>query len=229
MCYKVLEFLSALKANNNREWFENQRNTYETVRSDLTAFTRELLAGIAIFDPEAAQNDPRKCMFRINRDLRFSPDKSPYKTYMSVFMAPGGRKSGNAGYYLHLEPESSFIAAGVYAPSAEVLKAIGYEIHDDAEKFISIVQQPVFRKTFGQLLDEKLKRPPRGFPPEFPHIEWLKYKHYVVDHPLADHKTKDADLLHYIIAVFEKANPFVRYLNAAIAGRENQDNRKLIF
>lgn len=229
MCYKILDFLAALKANNNREWFETHRDTYQEVRTELVAFTSEMLTNIAKFDPLTGQNDPRKCIFRINRDLRFSSDKSPYKTHMSVFMAPEGRKSGNAGYYLHLEPENSFIAAGVYGPPAEVLKAIRQEIYFDAENFISIVQQPAFKKTFGPLLNEKLKRPPRGFPADFAHIEWLKYKHYVVDSPLADQKTKDADLLNYIITIFETAAPFVRYLNAAIAQPENQDDRKLFF
>lgn len=229
MYNRILTFLAALKANNNRAWFETNRETYHTVRAELKAFTAELLAGIARFDSEAAQNDPSACMFRINRDLRFSPDKSPYKTYMSVFMAPAGRKSGNAGYYLHLEPDGSFIAAGVYAPSAEVLRAIRQEIYFDAENFISMVQQPIFKKTFGHLLNEKLKRLPRGFPVDFPHTGWLKYKHYVVDSPLTDQNTKDTDLLNHTTSVFETAAPFVRYLNAAISRRVNLDNRKLFF
>ncbi len=217
---KVLSFLHSLKEHNNKEWFEAHRDDYAQARTELLNLTSAMLKGISYFDPEAAVNEPSKCIFRINRDVRFSKDKSPYKTHMSAYMAPGGKKSDKAGYYLHLEPNSSFVAAGVYSPEKEALLAIRREIYYNAAAFGAVIEDDDFLKTFGGMMDEKLIRPPKGFPSDFPHIEWLKYKHYIVSVNMADEELKNTDTVKDILSIFQKACPFNAFLNKAISMKE---------
>lgn len=217
---KVLPFLRSLRENNTKEWFEAHRDEYEQARTEVLNLTSAMLKGISQFDPEAARNEPAKCLFRIYRDVRFAKDKSPYKTYMSAYMAPGGKKSDKPGYYLHLEPGNSFAAAGVYSPEKEALLAVRREIYYHPNAFKSIIEQADFSKTFGELMDEKLIRPPKGFPADFPHIEWLKYKHYIVSVNLPDERFENADILNDILKIFQKAHPFNAFLNKAIAMKE---------
>jgi uncharacterized protein (TIGR02453 family) len=217
---KVLSFLRSLKENNSKEWFEANRSIYNQAQQELLGLTANMLKGISAFDPEVAKNDPAKCLFRIYRDVRFSKDKSPYKTYMSAYMAPGGKKSDKAGYYLHLEPGSSFVAAGVYSPEKEALQAVRQEIYYHPNEFESIIEEADFMKTFGTLMDEKLIRPPKGFPADFHRIEWLKYKHYIVSVNMPDQRFDNADILKEVLNIFEKAVPFNAFLNKAISMKD---------
>ncbi len=221
----VLEFLTALGANNNREWFEENRPKYEQSRKIMLDLTKELLSDLALYDQEAALNKPEKCLFRIYRDVRFSKDKSPYKTHMGIFMAPGGNNAGNAGYYLHIEPQKSFLGAGVYAPAKEALLAVRREIYYNTDTFLSIVQDEAFKNAFGELMDEKLLRPPKDFPADFPHIEWLKYKHYAVGANLTNEAVKSADFVDVVKANFRLASAFNNFLNKALKMDENQTYR----
>lgn len=217
---KVLSFLQSLKEHNTREWFEANRDAYEQARTELLNLTSAMLKGVSYFDPEAAINEPSKCIFRIYRDVRFSKDKVPYKTYMSAYMAPGGKKSEKAGYYLHLEPGSSFVAAGIYAPEKEALLAVRREIYYHADDFKSILEKADFSKMFGGLMDEKLIRPPKDFPADFPYIDWLKYKHYIVSVNMTDEKLISADIVENILNIFQKAHPFNAFLNKAISMKD---------
>jgi uncharacterized protein (TIGR02453 family) len=163
---------------------------------------------------------PNTCLFRINRDVRFSKNKNPYKTYAGIYMAPGGRNSGNAGFYIHIEPSKSFIGGGVYGPEPNVLKAIRREIYFNAAAFKQIVLNEGFQKTFGQLMDERLKRPPKGFPADFPDMEWLKYKHFVVSHSISNEDIGFDKLLNISVKVCGQMNPFIDFLNHAILNVE---------
>jgi uncharacterized protein (TIGR02453 family) len=216
MIAKVFTFLEKLKLNNNRDWFNQNKHLYDEARLEFSTLLGQIISGIATFDSEAGLNQPDKCIFRIYRDVRFSHNKLPYKTNMGAYIAAGGRKTEKAGYYIHLDPEGSFLGAGIYSPEAKTLQAIRQEIYFNPKPFISIVEDPGFLERFGQLIDEKLVRPPKGFSPEFQHIEMLKYKHYVAAVDLTKDKLYSTDLVHFTIDSFRTASPLVHFLNHAI-------------
>jgi len=217
---KIIPFLNELKEHNHKSWFDENRDTYQEARVELLDFVEHLLKQLSPANPWVLALKPNTCLFRINRDVRFSKNKDPYKTHTGIFIAPGGRSSGNAGFYLHLEPSNSFIGGGVYGPEPQVLKAIRQEIYFNSTAFKHIVLDEGFQKTFGQLMDERLKRPPKGFPADFPDIEWLKYKHYVVSHVISNGNLDFDKLLDISVNVCKQMNPFVDFLNHAIQNSE---------
>ncbi|MDA3942364.1 MAG: DUF2461 domain-containing protein [Bacteroidetes bacterium] len=217
MSLKIIPFLAELAQNNHKDWFDEHRNQYDTARTELVELVSEMLNALSPIEPWVSILSPSKCIFRINRDVRFSNNKEPYKTGIGVFIAPGGRSAGNAGYYLHIEPGKSFIGGGIYAPSPEVLKAIRQEIYYNAADFLSIINHPGFKEKYGEMLDERLKRPPKGFPADFDYVELLKYKHYVVSHPLVlDHYSRES-MIENLMPYFAEINHFVRFLNESIS------------
>ena len=121
---KVIQFLNELSENNNREWFQKNKKWYDESREKVLFLTEVVINEIRKFDPDVPLLEPKDCLFRIFRDVRFSHDKSPYKTNFGSFIAKGGRKSSYAGYYFHIEPSGSFVGGGIYMPAAEPLKAI---------------------------------------------------------------------------------------------------------
>ncbi|MBZ0243347.1 MAG: DUF2461 domain-containing protein, partial [Bacteroidales bacterium] len=193
---------------------------YKLAREELVGFTAELLEILSHSNPWVSVLNPSKCLYRINRDIRFSNDKTPYKTAAGIFIAPGGRSAGNAGYYLHIEPGDSFIGGGIYAPQAAVLRAIRQEIYFNSDSFIQILNAPAFKENFGQMMDERLKRPPKGFPADFKHIELLKYKHFVVSHPLGQETFSDKKAAGKLLPFFKAQGDFIAFLNKAIANSE---------
>jgi len=215
---ELLDFLKNLRENNNKEWFHAQKPVYQSVRREFEAYVGLLIAGIAGFDEGVKSLDPKSCMFRINRDIRFSNDKSPYKKNFGAFIAPGGRKGGNAGYYLHIEAGASFAAGGVYMPSSAALKAIRNEIYHHVDEFIEILNEPGFKKHFGELDPiEKLKTAPKGFPKDFEQIDLLNHKHYTASKPLSDELVTSESLTDEILGAFEALYPMNYFLNEAIS------------
>lgn len=213
---KIIPFLLELAENNNKNWFDEHRDEYQEARLEVLDLVEKLLKQLSYTTPWVTTIKPSSCLFRINRDIRFSKNKEPYKTHTGIFIAPGGRSSGNPGFYLHIEPSNSFIGGGLYAPDPKVLQAIRQEIYFNAAEFKQIVLDKVFNQTFGDLMDEQLKRPPKGFPADFPDIEWLKYKHYVVSHTLDDSFLEFDKLLKTSMDTFLKMHPFIAFLNQAI-------------
>lgn len=132
----VIEFLSGLKANNNREWFQANKNQYEESREKILFITELLINEIRKFDKDIPAMDPKDCLFRIYRDVRFSHDKQPYKTHFGSYIARGGRKSTRAGYYFHIDPDASFLGGGIYMPESNVIKALRNAIYEQPEVFI---------------------------------------------------------------------------------------------
>ena len=213
----LLDFLKDLRENNHKEWFHAHKPVYQSVRKEFEAYVGLLIAGIARFDDSVKNLDPKNCIFRINRDIRFSKDKSPYKTNFGAFIAPGGRKGGYGGYYLHIEPGASFVAGGVYMPSSPALKAIRHEIYHYVDEFIEILEDPAFRKHFGELDPiEKLKTAPKGFPKDFEHIDLLNHKHYTASKPLSDELVTSESLTDEVLGAFEALYPMNYFLNEAI-------------
>ena len=214
----IIEYLTLLKANNNKEWFNDNKAVYNNAKKYFETVVQKLINEIALFDPEIGYPDVKKCIFRINRDIRFSKDKSPYKTNFGGFILKGGRNSGNAGYYLHLSPEGSFIAGGSYMPENETLRNIRMDIVQHIDEFINIVENKDFKKTFGEIEGDKLKNLPKGFPEDFTYPELIKYKSYSVITDLSDEQIKlvEPDFLKLVVDTFKKMTPFIQFLNRAI-------------
>ena len=176
----TFDFLKDLKKNNYREWFQANSKRYDAASGEFLNLVSAIVKDLMTFDPEIGSINPKDAVFRIYRDVRFSSDKSPYKTHMGAYFVKGGKQSGNAGYYLHLDPEGSFAAGGVWQPLPDILKAVRTEIYENLDEFKSIIRNEVFIDTFGEIEGEKLKIPPKGFPKEFPGMELLIYKSYTV-------------------------------------------------
>lgn len=214
---ETFQFLRQLKQNNYREWFDQNRTHYAIAKKEVETFIDRVILEIAAFDREAAQTTAKASMFRINRDIRFSTNKEPYKTNMGAFMAKGGRKGINAGYYIHIEPGSCFLAGGIYMPSGPMLKAIREEIYHGIDEFREIILHPDFVKHFGDHIGEdSLKSAPRGFPSEFPYMDYLKYRSYTVYKNEPDPVYLKPGFIDEVITVFRAMEPFNRFLNRAV-------------
>ncbi|MDD5507136.1 MAG: DUF2461 domain-containing protein [Bacteroidales bacterium] len=212
---KILEFLGELKQNNTREWFSENKSRFEVVRSDFEAFINRLIPEVYKFDPGIGLVSARDCMFRIYKDIRFSKDKSPYKTNFGAFIAENGRKSVKAGYYVHLDSEESFLGGGMYMPSPDILRRVRQEIYFNAEALNRILEEKDFREIYGGIhdMEDKLKNPPRDYPVDFRYIELLKHKSYSVWHTLSPDALKSGTLLEDIACKFSAMAPFNAYLN----------------
>lgn len=173
------QFLSELKNNNTKDWFDANRKRYELLRKSWIAFINELIKEIAHFDPDFGRLDGKDCIFRINKDIRFSKDKSPYKTNFGASINLGGKKEFIGGYYLHFAPEERFCAGGIYMPSPEKLAAMRQEIDYNFDDFLKIVQNQSALKRFKALEGEKLSRPPKGYDAANPAIDFLKMKSFI--------------------------------------------------
>ncbi len=213
----TLKFLKALKSNNSREWMDAHKGDYQKARTELLTLAETLIHGLASYDSSVAELTPASCVFRINRDIRFSKDKSPYKTNMGIYITPGGRNSGCAGYYVHLQPQhKSFIAGGIYEPAPLTLRMIRQEIDYNAEELTQIMQAPHFRRLFGELQGAALKNAPRGYDAAHPHIALLRMKSFIATHPTNDSTVARPDFAAYVLEAFEAIVPLVRFLNSAI-------------
>lgn len=213
---EVFSFLSELRLNNNREWFDENRHRYDESRKKVLFLTEKVINEIRSFDPEIEDITAKDCMFRIFRDVRFSNDKTPYKVNMGSFIARGGRKSVGAGYYFHIEPGGSFVGGGAYCPPADVLKAIRTEIFDHPEVFKGLINSESFAKVYTEMYDDRLKTPPKGFPKEFPDIDLLKYKSYAFTSRVADSEVLEGDFASKIVFAFKELAPVNHFINIAI-------------
>lgn len=219
MAYKnILDFLRQLKKNNNREWFTENKPKFIVAKDEFETETKTLLDGIAKFDAKLEGVQPKDCIYRIYRDVRFGKDKTPYKTNFGAVMAEGGRKSGKAFYYLQIEPGgNTFVAGGLYMPPADQLKKIRQEIDYNAEDLQKILKQNSFKQQFPTMEGDKLKKAPKGYSPEDPNIELLKHKSYIIVHRFTDKEILDASFNKTCIKLFKLMKPFNDFLNTAIS------------
>jgi uncharacterized protein (TIGR02453 family) len=214
---ETFRFLQQLRLNNDKAWFDANRNLYSQLRGEFEDFLNIVIREISQFDREAAQTTAKASIFRINRDIRFSNDKQPYKTNFGAFIAKGGRKGINSGYYIHVEPGECFLAGGIYMPSAPMLKAIRDEIYENIDAFKGIINSPSFVKHFGNRIgEEKLKSVPRGYPKDFADIDYLKYKSYTVLKSEPDGIYQKPDFIKEVKEVFRAMAPFNQFLNQAV-------------
>lgn len=214
----LIPFLTELRDNNNREWFAENKSRYDFLRLTLNKFIEKLIVNMQLIDNDLRGISPSDCTFRIYRDVRFSADKSPYKSNMGAWLVRGGKKSNFAGYYLHLEPDNCFVAGGLYMPPAPVLKAVRTDIYENIEEFTPIMFEPEFAKTYGDLdRDDTLSRPPKGFSADFEHIDWIKLKSFTVSSPFEKpYPTTEDELLEIVLRKFTVLKPFNVHLNKIV-------------
>ena len=213
---EVLNFLSALKENNNKDWFDQNRDRYQECRKKIFFLTEMIIQEVGKFDSEIGAQHPKDCVFRIFRDVRFSNDKTPYKTNMGSFIAKGGRKSVTAGYYLHIEPGASFVGGGSYCPPADALKAFRTEIFDHPDDFKKLIHDESFLKVYPTMYDDQLKTAPKGFPKDFRDIDLLKYKSFAFTSGLDDSVVTSEAFVEKVVASMKTLYPANRFLNSAL-------------
>ena len=213
----TIQFLKSLHKNNNREWFLKNKSSYEAAKDNYLNFVEEVLLSIRKFDPSLSELVPKQCVFRINRDVRFSKNKDPYKNNFGASFSKGAKKINAAGYYFHLEPGASFIGGGLWMPEAHDLQKIRQEIDYSFKEFKTIIGDAKFKNTFGALTKEaKLSRPPKGYDMDNPAIEYLKLKSYTAVVPITDKEVLDVNLVKHTLTVFKTLSPLVQFLNRAI-------------
>jgi uncharacterized protein (TIGR02453 family) len=211
-----LQFLTDLKKHNNKEWFDANRKRYDAAKEDIYATIEKLIPAIGTFDKAIAQLQLKDCVFRINRDIRFAKDKTPYKTNIAGYFAQGGKKSDAAGFYMHIEPGKSFLACGCWWPEAPLLSKIRQEIDYNFDDFKKTITTKKFKDTFGAVeTKDTLQRAPKGYEETNPAMEFLKLKSFVITKALTDEEIQHKDLIKNITAVYKAAKPFVDFLNTA--------------
>ena len=210
----TLLFLKDLHKNNNREWFNENKDRYRAAHTNVADFVEVLIEEIGKFDEEILRTDAKKALFRIYRDVRFSKDKSPYKTNFGAGLGMG---KGNriSGYYLHIEPGKSFLAGGVYQPDTTVLKEIRKEISINSNEFLSILEQDEFRNNFrGLSVEQKLQRVPVGFEKDDPMAEFLKLKNFIVVHPVSNEALMKENAAKNFAQIYKSIKPLNDFLRA---------------
>jgi len=225
----ALAFLRALKRNNRREWFQANRETYDhEILAPLRLLVEEMDVRFGRFAPEMA-GDPKRSVFRIHRDVRFSKDKSPYKTHAACWFSHRNAghgvgsetHGGGAGFYFHLEPKGSLVAGGIWMPPRPSLNRLRESIAAKPAGFEKAMSAPVFKRRFGQLSEEAmLTRLPRGFAPGHPAERWLRYQSFTIHAMLSDTEVLDRRLADRVERDFKTMLPFVRWLNHALGYRE---------
>ncbi|HEX8315907.1 MAG TPA: DUF2461 domain-containing protein [Flavisolibacter sp.] len=219
--HQTLRYLTQLKKNNNKFWFDAHRAQYEAARIDFSNFIQMVIEALQKTDTTITGLTARDCLFRINRDIRFSKDKTPYKAHFGASIKRGGRKSGFAGYYFHLEPGHSFIGGGMWMPEAPALKNMRQEIDYNWEEFQSILQEKNFKKIYGDIYkgdDVSLSTMPKGYEKENPAAEYLRLKSFIAETKMADEELVKATLHKKTVAAFEALQPALNFINRTVEG-----------
>jgi uncharacterized protein (TIGR02453 family) len=214
----TLGFLSDLKLNNDRDWFQKNRKRYEEAKHNFVTFVQAIIDEITSFEPILKGLEADSCTYRINRDIRFSPDKTIYKTHMGAFIVRGGKRNGDkyAGYYFHVEPGNSLIAGGAYMPPADWLSSIREKIDRQGNELLKIEKHPDFTRFYGRIEGDKLKTAPKGYPKDHPHIELLKFKSYLAEMSISDKDITGKDCFELIIRAFRAMKPLNDFLNTRL-------------
>ena len=212
---EIIDFFARLSENNNREWFAAHKDEYKAVDKKLKEFAAKLIQGIAAFDPSVAGLTVADCTYRIYRDIRFSHDKRPYKTWTGVFVAPHGKKAGYAGYYIHFEGSGCFLYAGSHCPEPVVLKSIREEILDNGDNMVAAVENS---NGFRLCTENTLKRTPKDFPTNHKYDNLLRLKDFGVEKPinLSLVAAGEEVLLTAVLNDLRTIYPLVEILNRAI-------------
>ncbi len=208
----VLRFLKGLRANNDRDWFTGHRAQFELARAHFEEYIDAVITSLSPTERLGGVT-PRDCIFRLNRDLRFTKDKTPYKPYMSAYIAPGGRKSRRLGFYIHLEPGNrSMFGGGLHEPEPRQIAAWRAAIDRNPRPLLKIMKGGSFRRYFGELRGESLKTAPRGYAREHPNLALLRLKTVTVARSVSDKQVSSPQLFAETIATYRAMKPFLIYL-----------------
>ncbi len=210
---QYFSFLKGLKANNDKVWFAKNKPTFDKLKLDFEKIVSEFITAIASFDPEIGNLEPKECVFRIYKDIRFSKDKTPYKTNFGAYFVKGGRKSGMAGYYIHVEPGECFIGGGIYMPPSPILKKLREEVHYNFDEFEKVISSKDFKTYFKEISGSKTSVMPKGFDKNFKGAEYLKFKDYTVIHNIKDDFLLSKDAFKNTLVIFKAMKPFNDFLN----------------
>lgn len=214
---ETLNFIKAVASNNNRDWFAENKHLYEQAKADVLSLATALIPKLAQIDPLISEEtDPKKCLMRIYRDVRFSKNKDPYKTNFGLWFSAKGKGGNEPGYYLNIAPNASFLAGGYWMPDANHLKLIRQEIDYNAAGFLEIINNPDFKKNFSLNGNSALKKAPKGYSPDDPNIALLKLKSFEVSMKLEDEDFFKANLVDKLISSYQKIQPLVAFLREAI-------------
>jgi uncharacterized protein (TIGR02453 family) len=215
----TIEFLRDLKVNNNKDWFDKNRKRYDVVKVDYLSLAQHLLDAMKQEDASLEMLTAKDCIFRINRDVRFSANKSPYKTNLGIALQSGGKKSQLAAYYLHIEEGTSFVGGGLWMPESHLLQKLRKEIHYFYDELTAIIGTSAFQKTYGGIDEEdgqKLSRPPKGYEVNDPAIEYLKLKSFTAIHALPDKLLTSSELLPTVVESFKVLKPLIHFINRGL-------------
>ncbi|HZY38547.1 MAG TPA: DUF2461 domain-containing protein [Mucilaginibacter sp.] len=210
----TFQFLYELKDNNDREWFNTNKNRYVAANENFISFIQSLINEAARFEPSMAGLDAKKTVFRIYRDTRFAKDKSPYKTNFGAWLAGKDFREGVAGYYFHLQPGASFIAGGVHMPGPARLKTLRQELSHNGAGFLEIVNNKNFKEKL-ELRGDKTTKVPPGFEKDDPMVEFIKFKELMVHHQVDDKTVLSDNFTAYCAGILSAMAPFNAFLNAS--------------
>lgn len=216
----TVKFLKDLKKNNNKPWFDKNRKVYESAKADFAAFVQQVIDLYGKKDAAIKKLIAKDCMFRINRDIRFSKDKSPYKTNFGAFINPGGKKSVLAGYYFHCEPGGCFAGGGLYMPMPAELNKVRQEIDYNLAAFKKSISSKKFKSVYGDLSSDTeytLSRVPKGYEPANPAAVYLKMKSYVAVTTIKDGDLTSKGLVKKTAAAFKALQPLVEFINHSLS------------
>jgi uncharacterized protein (TIGR02453 family) len=211
----TLKFLRQLKKNNNREWFAAHRDAYEAARAPYEALVENLIVAYNAIEPVHGLQ-VKDCVFRLNRDVRFSADKSPYRTNMGAVIGPGGRKSLLINLYVHVEPGASFAGGGLYMPEPAQLKAVRAVLAEDARPLRATLGSATFKKQFGALQGEQVKTAPKGYPSDHPDIDLLRHRQFLALRKFDDAGVLAAGFERELLAVARALRPFAAWCHHAV-------------
>jgi uncharacterized protein (TIGR02453 family) len=215
----TLKFLRDLKKNNNKPWFDAHRPQYETAKKDFELFIQEVISKHGKKDSDIKDILAKNCLFRINRDVRFSKDKSPYKTNMGAYISKGGKKSPFGGYYFHCEPGQSFIGGGIWQPEPDKIKKIRQEIDYNWDEFKKLIGSKKFKSIYKDLYtgeDMSLSKVPQGFEKDNPAAKYLKLKSWIAMRNVKDTDLTSKGLLKLTLDTFDTLHPLLKFLNRAV-------------
>ncbi len=199
---EAFAFIKTLTANNNRDWFNEHKDQYKILETGVKGFYQQLMEQMRLHD-----DIERLKMFRIYRDVRFSKDKTPFKTHFAgSFSRAGDRLRG--GYYLRLKPGETFIAAGFWEPNKEDLFRIRKELEMDATVFRKVIAEPAFRKTWGSITGEELKTAPKGFEKDHPDIDLIRKKQFIFVRNFTDAEVFSPDFHNVVNDSFKRIRPY---------------------
>ncbi len=214
----TLKFLKSLQNNNNKIWMDEHRTEYENTRNNFSEFVTKLITRISKFDSTVIDLLAKDCTFRINRDIRFAKDKRPYKNNFAAYINKGGKKGEGAGYYVHIEPGKSFIAAGIWMPEPATLAKIRQEIDYNLKEWNQILNSAGFKKNFINGIDHNdvLIRPPKGYTDDNPAIEFLKMKSFIARQSFTDKEITDKKFLENISKSFQAIKMMIHFINRSL-------------